>query len=223
MKVLKPVFILLSNFELEYLREFLSYNGEFYIIGFLRLWRIQWCNRFQIPITGCRNIVVFRSCSKSWFLTFFTKFFWWVDFDYEYLRQFLLYNGEINIFGFLRLWGVQWYKFFWGFDYQLARYWCFPFVVENFPFWRFYLPWNFCWTLNLNISASFCPMTGKIIFLDSLGHGESNSINFIKCLFAGYRNFGVFRLWLRNFSLLLLIPGICKEIFDGGAFYSSRE
>ena len=138
MKVLKPVFILLSNFELEYLREFLSYNGEFYIIGFLRLWRIQWCNRFQIPITGCRNIVVFHSCLKSRFLTFSTKFF-----------------GGL--------------------------------------------------TLITNISVSFCCITGKLIYLDSLGYEESNGINFFGVSITSWRDIGVSHLWLRIFRFGVFI------------------
>jgi len=40
MKILKPVFIFLSNFELEYLHEFLLYSGEFYIFRFLRSWGV---------------------------------------------------------------------------------------------------------------------------------------------------------------------------------------
>jgi len=43
--------------------------------------------------------------------------------------------------------------------------------------WKFWSPFLFyCPTLSLNISVSFCRITGNFISLDSLGHGESNGV-----------------------------------------------
>jgi len=46
---------------------------------------------------------------------------------------------------------------------------------------------------------------GKLIYLDSLGHEESNGINFFGVSITSWRDIGVSHLWLRIFRFGVFI------------------
>ena len=119
------------DFDCEYLSQFLSYNGEFYIFGFLRFWWIQWCKNFRISFTGWRDIDVSHLWLRIFVLAFlfFNKILF--NFNLKYLSEHLSNGEEINIFGFLRLWGIRWYQNFQMLIYGLAKYRCLNFVDKN--------------------------------------------------------------------------------------------
>lgn len=107
---------------LNILVSFCSTAGKFIFSDSLGSGDSEYIKIFELHYTGWRDIDVFFLCLKFSFVIFLTGFFWWADFDCEYLSQFLSYSGEVNIFGFLRSWRIQWYQFCWMLTCQLSRY-----------------------------------------------------------------------------------------------------